>query len=472
MKRKMNTAGNGGVSRRTFLQSGIAAAAAGLTILPSHAAPRTRNSRFAERVPPNEKIQLACVGLGGMGRSIGRSMGGSDLTEVVALCDVDLTNQTEELRETYPDAPVYQDFRAMFAEHCDAIDAVTIGTPDHTHFPIAMQAMAMGKHVYLEKPLALTFRQVELLMEAQRRFGVVTQMGNQGHSGGRYMQFKTWSEAGVIRDVTRIDAWLTDTQRWDLLHDGTWDIEMSEPIPDGMDWDLWHADKRETRPYSWRLHPFAWRNWIGFGTGLFADWGSHLLADAHQFLELGLPIEIALEHPEEPTEHLFPRASRIRLEFAARNNKPPLTLTWYDDRGKEQGPATPPGFEGELHFAGRLLYGADDLVFYGREHHDELTIVPESRMKAMAADLPEYGTTSDHHENFLRACRGEEETRSSFDVAGPITQVLLLGALAQQIGGTLTFDPVSKCFPDNPEANALLDGPAPRDGWETFYAMV
>lgn len=471
MGKHVNRSRKRAISRRTFLQGSMAAA--GLTILPSHAAPRAEEARPDNRVAPNDKIQLACVGLGGMGGSIGRSMGGSDLTEVVALCDVDLGGRTEAIRQAFPDAPVYQDFRELFAEHGDAIDAVTIGTPDHTHFPIAMQAMALGKHVYLEKPLALTFRQVELLMEAQQRFGVVTQMGNQGHGQRRFMQFKTWMDAGIINDVTRIDAWLTNTQRWDLLHDGAWDIPEGEPVPEHLDWELWHADQPEERPYSWKFHPFAWRNWHDLGTSLFADWGAHLLSDAHQFLELGLPTEIELEHPEEPTEHLFPTAARVRQTFPERNGMPSVTLTWHNSRDAEQLPEAPPGLErDELNFAGRLLYGGDDLVFYGKEHHDELEILPEARREEMAPDLPEYGTTSGHHENFLHACRGEEETRSSFDVAGPITQVLLLGAIAQRVGGTLTFDPETKRFLDSDEANALLEGPSPREGWEAFYEMV
>jgi predicted dehydrogenase len=464
-------AGGPGISRRKFLQGSVAAAA-GLTILPGHAAPRARAARPDNRVPPNEKIQLACVGMSGMGGAIARGMGGSDLTEVVAMCDVDLGGRTEGLRETFSDAAVYQDFREMFAEEGGNIDAVTIGTPDHSHFAIAMLAMSMGKHVYMEKPLAQTFRQLSLLMEARERFNVVTQMGNQGHGGGQFMQFKTWTEAGIIRDVTRIDAFLVNPPHW---HDG-WEsgqLPEEEPVPDTLDWELWHADKPETQPFSWRFHPEYWRNWHYFGNGLFGDWGAHIIDTAHRFLELGLPAEVALESPEEPTEYIFPQASRLRLEFPERNGRPPLTLTWSDGPGEQYGPELPPdsGIT-DLHSAGKIIYGGDDLIFYGGSHGSQLEIFPAERRAEIAGDLPEFGSTSGHHENFLRACKGEEETRSHFGVAGALTQVFTLGVIAQRLGGTLAFDPETQRFPDNDEANALLDGPEPREGWEEFYNLV
>jgi hypothetical protein len=92
-------------------------------------------------------------------------------------------------------------------------------------------------------------------------------------------------------------------------------------------------------------------------------------------------------------------------------------------------------------------------------------------MKAIGGDLPKItGKHSGHHENFVLACRGEEQTRSSFDVAGPLTQVFMLGVIAQRLGGKLKFDPSASRFTNSDEGNRLLN-PPPRAGWESYYKL-
>jgi len=456
------------LSRRRFLKG--AAGVSAFMILPSYAvasSPETRPG--GPRVAPSDKINLAIVGIGNQGGGIGRAMGGSPMSNVVALCDVDTSHAVgrgDTIRQ-FPDAPLFQDFREMFDKMADQIDAVIIGTPDHTHFPIAMLAMSLGKHVFVEKPLAHTFQECELMMQAEKKYKVATQMGNQGHSGNNFLQFKAWTEAGVIKDVTHVDAFMNSPRRWH-----GWQIEdypQAEPIPETLDWDLWHTT-RAMRPFNGRYHPANWRSWFDFGNGAFGDWGPHILDTIHRFLELGLPSNVAAVHREGPNPFIFPQASTIKFSFPERGEMPPMTITWYD--GVNNKPELPPEMEGmNLRANGKLIYSKEH-VFYGGTHHDTLRIVPDEKMRELAPQLPRITERqSSHYDNFLKACRGEEECRSSFAVSGLLSQVFSLGVIAQRIGGDLDFDRAAKRFRNNDEANKWLVGPEPRPGWEQYYTL-
>jgi predicted dehydrogenase len=446
-------------SRREFLASSLAAGAA----WPLWPAPGVAQRRAAF-APADRPLQLAFIGIGNRGVEMLKTFSATGLVSVAAFCDVDLDGRhTQEARHLFPDVPAVRDFRALFGRQAPAFDAVVVATPDHSHFPIAMHVMAHGKHVYLEKPLAQTFREVDLLMAAAARAGVVTQMGNQGHSGNNYFQFKAWTEAGVIKDVTKVVAFMNADRRW-----YGWDVAgypSGEPLPPGMDWDLWHA-ARPLRPFSARLHPQTWRGWFDFGTGAFGDWGAHILDTAHRFLHLGLPHTIEAVWRDAPSPLIFPQGSTIRFDFGARRGLPPVEVFWYDGvRNRPPLPAELGPGAALTEQMGKFIYGRD-LVFKGGTHGDTLRIVPESRMQALAPSLPRIGGGfSDHAVNFVRACQGQEEARSPFSVSGPLTQVLLLGVIAQRVGGRLDFDPARRVFRENPDADRLLAGPPPRPGW-------
>lgn len=447
------------VSRRRFLARTLAAGAA-LTVLPAH--------RLGAQAPAAPKLKVAFIGLGHQGRDMVRTFLDTGLVEAAALCDVDLLGaHTAEIRQLLPDVPAFQDYRKLFADAGGRFEAVVIATPDHAHFPLAMHAMRHGKHVYVEKPLAHTFQEVELLMAMAERSGVVTQMGNQGHSGNNFHQFKAWTEAGVIKDVTRIVAHMNSPRRWH-----GWKVagfEAGAPVPPTVDWDLWNM-ARPVRPYSDKLHPLTWRGWFHYGNGAFGDWGPHILDTAHRFLELGLPHTIEALRRDEPSEFIFPQASTIRFDFAARRGLPACEVFWYD--GVENLPPLPAELGPRAELAkknGKFIFSRT-LAFQGGTHGDTLRIIPEEKMRALARELPRIGSGfSDHYVNFVRACRGEEESRSPFRISGPLTQVFLLGVIAQRLGGRLGFDPAAKRFRDHPLANKLLSGPVPRPGWEHYY---
>ncbi len=447
--------------RRGFLKS---SAAAGLfSIVPSSYV----LGQASGEAPPSEKVNVAAIGIGNQGKSNIRSLVGSGICNIVALCDVDLKGEhTQEAQAAHPNAKCYTDFRKMFDEMADEIDAVLVATADHAHFCQAMLAMSLGKPVYVQKPLAHTFGQCQRLMDMAEKTGLATQMGNQGHSGGNYFQFKAWTEAGVIKDVTRITAHMNNPRRWHGWGASVTDYP-SEPLPEGVDWDTWTCTGPE-HPYSKKLHPAEWRSWYDYGSGAFGDWGPHILDTAHRFLKLGLPTKIEAVKRDQPNDLVYPQASTIRFHFPEREGMPACDVTWYD--GTNNRPEVEPELGVEVQGPGKLIYGKD-LTFRGGSHSSSLTVVPNEKFMDIRKDLPRIsGKNSDHFKNFLLGVKGEERTRSPFSVSGELTQVFSLGIIAQRLGGTLEFDPATKQFVGNAAAQALLD-PAPRAGWEQYYTM-
>jgi len=477
------------VTRRDFLKSSAVFGA--VTLLPSYIALGAKSSTG---LAPSEKIRLAVIGIGNQGHRDRRRMLQSGLCDVVALCDIDMEGgHTHEARyqhgltstppdsekppEVYPiKARGYTDFRKMFDEMADDIDAVLIATPDHSHFAATMLAMSLGKHVFVEKPLAHTFGQAERMMRMAAKYpNLVTQMGNQGHSGANYFQFKAWSEAGIVKDITRITAHMNRPRRWHGWGPSATAYPV-DPMPDHIQWEQWHDIVAAERPYSKRLYPQEWRSWYEFGSGCFGDWGPHILDTCHRFLELGLPKTITAVYRDglNQSDLVYPESSTIRFDFPARGpGKPACTVTWYD--GLDNVPSLEAEYSDDneetlLDTAGKVLYGKD-LVFKGGHHSQPLQIVPRSKFRDMRDSLPKFpAKNSNHYANFLLACKGEEEARSPFSVSGELNQVFNLGVIAQRLGGELKFDTESKQISNNATAQALLD-PAPRKGWEEFYDL-
>ncbi|WP_244525923.1 Gfo/Idh/MocA family oxidoreductase [Sphingobacterium wenxiniae] len=436
---------------------------------------------------PNERVNLACVGIGNRAGEIIRDLYKTGLCNIVALCDVDMgAPHTEAILKDFPDVPRFQDFRQMFDKMANQIDAVSIGTPDFSHFPVTMMAIDLGKHVYVEKPLARTFYENELLMQKAKKFPkVVTQMGNQGHSEANYFQFKAWKDAGIIKDVTRIDAHMNNARRWH-----GWDVGMKgfpypERIPDTLDWDLWQM-QTVGHDYNRDFVNGQWRCWYDFGMGALGDWGAHILDTAHEFLELGLPTRVEAVKLEGHNSFFFPYSSTIAFHFPKRKDMPAVDVTWYD--GLDNLPPIPEGYgisgldpnipppsTGAIEPAklnpGKIIYGKD-LTFKGGSHASILHIIPEDKAKDLANKLPEVPETpSNHFANFLKACKGEEKTRSPFELSAPLSQVFSLGVIAQRLYTKLEFDAVKKEVTNNKFAQSLLIGPPPRKGWEDFFVV-
>ncbi len=461
------------IQRRTVLRSLIAGTAGTM------AAPAILKAQS-----PNEKVNLACIGIGGRGVAVIKELYETGLVNVVALCDTHLGSpETAEIEAMFPNAPGFRDFRQMFDKVGKTFDAVAISTPDHSHFAITMHAMASGKHVFCEKPLAHSFHQTQLLIEAEKKYKVAAQMGNQGHSGPGYFQFKTWVEAGIIRDVTKITAFMNNPRRW---HGKTVDGYLpAQPVPENLDYDAWLATAK-VHPYNQAYMIGEWRSWKDFGNGALGDWGAHIIDNAHEFLRLGLPYEVEPTHTDGHSDHLYPQNSTLAFRFAARGDLPPVELTWYE--GQQNLPPLPANFgkgvfdpnippptsgtiDTEKAPPGKVIYG-DGLIFKGGSHASSLEIIGGDRAAEVMANLPEVPESpSNHSLNFIRAIKGTETCRSNFAVAGPLCQAMDIAIIAQRLNTKVVFDAATKQITNNAAANAMLKGAEPRAEWAQYYRL-
>ena len=435
----------------------------------------------------NRRINLACVGIGNRGGEILNEFDKTGLANIVALCDVDMgAPHTQANMAKFPSARQFKDFRVMFDKMGNEIEAVVVGVPDHAHFPICMMAMALGKHVYVEKPMARTYYEIELLMEMARKNNkLVTQVGNQGHSEANYFQFKAWKEAGIIKDVTAITAHMNSPRRWHGWDTNIRKFPDKEAVPATLDWDTWLMSV-PYHDYNKDFHLGQWRCWYDFGLGALGDWGAHILDTAHEFLDLGLPTEVNALKLDGHNDYFFPMSSTLQFKFPKRGNMPAVDVTWYDGVNNipsvpegygvsEIDPNIPPVGGGKIQPAklnpGKIIY-SKELTFKGGSHGSTLSIIPEEKAKAMASKLPEVPKSpSNHFANFLLACAGEEKTRSPFAIAGPLCQLFSLGVIAQRLNAKLQFDRQTKRITNNPFADALLAGTPPRKEWQEFYMI-
>jgi len=471
------------VTRREFLKTSLLASAGlamgGLSSL---------NARsYANIHGANRKVAVAFIGIGNRGEQLIQDFEKTGMIRVFALCDVDLgAPHTQAALAKYPEAARFQDFRQMFDQIGNRIEAVVVAVPDHAHFPICMEAMALGKHVYIEKPMARTFLEAELMMQAARKYPkVVTQVGNQGHSEANYFQFKAWMEAGIIRDITAVTAHMNNPRRWHGWDPSIQKPPAAQPIPETLDWMTW-LSARPYHDYNEIYHYGEWRSWFDFGMGALGDWGAHILDTVHEFLELGLPTEIDPIKLTGHNDYFFPKDSTIRFHFPERGSMPAVDVTWYDGQnnlppipegyGKsELDPNIPTSGAGEINPSqlnpGKIIYGKD-ITFKGASHGSTLSIIPSEKAADMASRLPEVPPSpSNHFANFLLACQGLEETRSPFEIHGPLSQVFSLGVIAQRRGTKLIFDRTTQRIVNDAFANAMLTGEPPRKGWESYYKL-
>lgn len=463
------------MNRRSFLK-GIAAAGVA-PMFPGCFSPRGYVA--------NGKVRLAAIGVGCQAwYDICQLTKNSDLCELVALCDTDMgAKHTLPAIMAFPGLPRFRDFRSMFDKMGDCIDAVLVGTPDHSHFAACMHAMKMGKSVYVEKPLANTFRECELLMEAERKYGVICQMGNQGHSGANYWQFKSYYETGVIKDVTKIVSHMNNERRWHKWDGKVYSLPKAEPVPSMLNWDEWLS----VMPHHEYSHDYTigeWRNWFDFGDGCMGDWGAHIIDTAHRFvLNSELPTEVAISNVTGWSRYVFPINNTLTFKFPGNARHRDVTLEWWE--GVKNQPKVPrnflyktnaglfpasaanDGMEEPKLVPGKEIYQSDGTAWQGMSHSSPLMLIGDKDAK-----LPEYyDPQCNHWRNFLLAVRGEAEANSPFRIAAPLSQVFTLGCIAQRLNRGFKFDPVSKRAIGDDEVNLYLDGPAPRKGWEEYFVV-
>jgi hypothetical protein len=418
------------LSRRKFIgttATGIAAA----TILPSNVIAGLGHK------PPSDKLNIAGIGVGGKGFTNLKFM---ETENIVALCDVDWEYAGRNAFERWYRAKQYKDFRVMLEEQKD-IDAVMIATPDHTHALPALMAMREEKHVFLQKPLTHSVYESRIMAETAARYGVATQMGNQGNSADGIRQICEWIWAGKIGEVTHVDTW-TNRPIWPQ---GLTRPEKGKRVPKTLDWDLFIGPAKFTE-YNPIYHPWNWRGWWDFGTGALGDMGCHILDPVFKALNLQYPKTV--EGSSTPFNNdSAPNAEFVRYEFDRRDNlpkvaMPEVTVHWYDGgfmppRPDELKDGEQMGDDG----GGCIFYGTRGKIMCGT-YAANPTLLPTSEMAHFEEPEKSIRRISNameggHEQDWIRACKESKDARveasSNFSYAGPLNEMVVMGVLAVRL---------------------------------------
>jgi predicted dehydrogenase len=447
------------ITRRKFLGQS-AAAAAGLMVVPRHILGGKGYT------PPSDTLNIGCVGVGGMGSTDVRKVSSEN---VIALCDVDDTmianflksdrNDPEKL-DMYMKARKYRDFRIMLDKEKD-IDAITVTTPDHNHAVIAMTAMKMGKHVYVQKPLTHTVKEARMLAETAKKMNIVSQMGNQGHAGEGARLINEWIWDGALGDVREVHCW-TNRPIWPQGIEAPKEIPS---VPSTLDWNIW-LGPAPFRPYHPAYAPFSWRGWWDFGTGAIGDMGAHIMDQPFWALKLGYPKTIQASSTVF-TEDSYPIAEVITYEFSARENMPPVKLTWYDGGLMPPRPADLEAGRMMGDSGGGVLFVGDKAKLMCSTYGENPRIIPESKMKEYRRPEPSIPRSPGIQAEWIEAIKAGKKSTTDFSYSGALTETMLLGCIAvrmEEYKTILEWDPVKMEFPNLPEANQYVHKEY-RSGW-------
>jgi predicted dehydrogenase len=426
------------IKRRNFLKGTLAAAVAPFNIL--KAGPS-----------PNSKLNIACIGVGRQGSNNAEYLAESE--NVIALCDVDEAWHKQAIADEpiLHNIKLWKDYRVMFDKIGKDIDAVMIATPEHSHYAISMYAMRQGKHVYCEKPLCHTVNEVRLLMqEAKKHKNVVTQMGNQGHSSLSSAMLRDWGQAGSVGPIRQVDAY-SRKNYW-----------IDQPpvkgsiVPETLDWNL-YLNRAGEIPFSTSYMDREWIRYSHF-SGAVGDMGAHILDPAYYALDLRIPLSVRAEVDTPAFPGSLPRSGIITWEFAARGDMPPVTVNYYlgEDIEFPRPKHLEPGRKDIT--SGSVLIGENASIMAGG-HSQGARIIPESVMQETPKP-PEVAMRCNgktHFDNWTLACKGKDTAMSSFEYAGPLSEIIVLGDIALlHPGKTLLWDAKNMKITNDEAANQSL----------------
>ena len=410
----------------------------------------------------SKRLRTAHIGVGTQGAEDLGAIASHNAVDVVAICDVD-ANNLAAAQKLYPNAKVYADYRTMFEEMSNDIDAVVVSTPDHTHAPASMLAMEKNKPVYCQKPLTHHVSEARAMRKMAEEKNLVTQMGIQVHSFYDYKLATLLIQSGIIGKVSTVRAW--SPKNWG--YDGP-APEGSDPVPETLNWNLWLGTSAE-RPYKEGVyHPGNWRKLVDYGCGTLGDMGVHIFDTPYNALALDVPRTI-INSCREPNGFGFPEKNMVTYEFpGTQYTADTLTWVWYDGIGA-------PESHDDL-----LLPDGDTLpdqgaMFIGEKgrlllpHFMELPrLIVDGQYQELDADLiasynleepiRDYAVESPrHYHQFVDACLGEGKTTAPFSYASRLTETILLGVIAGRFPNqTLHWDNATAQFTEE-EANQYLE---------------
>jgi len=456
-------------TRRDFLKTSLAAAAV-------FSLPRFAIGKSGPQA--GSKLNVACIGVGNRGWFAVSEILSNPNVNLVAICDVDQTL----VKDTYAKAkkfqkgneikgpalekiPLFNDYREMFAKIAGKIDAVTISTPDHHHYPAGMLAIKNGKHVYIEKPLTRRIAEARALLEAARKHGVVTQMGNQGRATQGIRLMREWTKAGVLGQVREVHAWAPPFPERYFKRPASLPLA-AEKTPDTLAWDMW-LGPAESRPYNSLYQPEKWRGWWDFGSGMLGDWGAHTLEGPWWSLDLGAPATIEAD-VSEANGILSPEWAVVTYQFPARGELPPVTLKWFE--GSEKTPPQPERWDKGEPFPerGMLMLGDKNTLYAPGGRPDSPRLVPKAAMEQFKKNRPPSTiplVKGGPLVEWINAARGEgPKPGSNFEHSVPLTEMILLGALAVRTGKKIEWDTKAGKILNDPSLAPLVEIQA-REGW-------
>jgi len=433
-----------GLNRRLFLTRATALAASSLAF--------PYVSRAAV-LGANSKLNIAGIGVGGKGWT---DITSCDSQNIVGLCDTDST-RLANAHKKYPNAVAVADWRELLEKHGSKLDAVTVSTPDHTHFPASLAAIRLGKHVYCQKPLTHTVWEARSLAEAARRAKVATQMGNQGISHAALQREAEVLRAGAVGGIRELHLWTDRPGNF-------WRQGLHRPVakapPAHVAWNLWLGVAPE-RPYADGYHGFSWRGFWDFGTGALGDMGCHLFNLPSLLFPLVDPITVEADGVGA-TEESPPLAARVTWQFPAAKGRGPIKLIWYDGGRRPESEL----FGGKLtKDNGVLIIGDKDRLL--TNYIGEGVFLSGARVEDFSSAPKLFPKHPDwdrcHYDEWIAACKGGPKPVSNFDVAGPVTETVLLGNVALRTGKKLKWD-AKTLKTDDSAANALITK-VYRPGW-------
>lgn len=446
------------MKRRNFLKT-AAAASAGAFVLPRFSIAQAGPSA-------NSKLNIAMIGAGGIASM---AYGGCKRENIVALCDIDSRRFPKWAAEK--GTPMFEDYRVMLDKLGKEIDGVCINTPDHTHFNATLACMERGIHVCTQKPLTHNVWQARTLRKAKDKYKVVTNMGNQGHTYDGIRKMREMYDADCFGQIHEVHMGFYGP-KWNSRYFKKPSAMplMAEPVPAEVNWDLWLGPVAE-HPYNHLLHPDKWRGFNAFGTGQFGDWFCHIGDGAVWALDLYEPTVIECVERGPSMEGMIPDYSVVRFDFPARGNKAACSMTWSDGVVNGGTPIKSPddwGW-GNIPNKGSFWYGEKCNAYL-----DERSNNPRFSVKEQMVAFKESGGVPEKfarvkggpHLEWINAIKGDvPECGSNFDYAAPMSEVALLGVLAQRFGGRIEWDSKNMRITNRPELNVFIQEPV-RAGWE------